>query len=84
METGQIITGTVFLVGMSASLIGLYIKMVTDAAIAREKHLYLQTQVNKLETRVNEIEDNAVMKIDKMQESLQKMEINITKLLNKQ
>ncbi len=83
METGQIVTGTIFFVGLASSLVGLYIKMVTDSAIAREKHLYLQTQVNKLETRINEIEDNAVLKIDRMQESLQKMEVNIAKLLNK-
>jgi len=83
MGAGQIIAGTFSFITLAGALIGLYVKMVTDAALAKQKHEYLQTEVNKLEHRVNEIEDNAVMKIDKIQESLHKMEINIGKLLNK-
>jgi hypothetical protein len=83
MGLGQIIIVILSLIGMMSALIGVYIKMVTDAAIANQKHIYLERQVVKLETRVNEIEDNAVIKIDKIQESLQKMEINISMLLNK-
>ena len=83
MDTGTIIAATGYTVGLVVTALGLFIKMTTDAALASQKHAYLQEQVNKLELRVNEIGDHAVLKIDKMQESLQKMEININKILNK-
>ena len=83
MDSGSIVTATIFTVGLAGTGIGLFVKMTTDAALAEQKHKYLQDQVNKLELRVNEIGDHAVEKMDKMQESLQKMEINIAKILNK-
>ena len=83
MGAGEVVTATIFTIGLVVALISLYIKMVTDAALSNQKQLYLKEQVDKLELRVNEIEDNAVMKIDKIQESIHKIEINIGKLLNK-
>lgn len=83
MGSAEVVTATIFTLGLVGAVIGLYIKMVTDAALATQKQIYLKEQVDKLELRVNEIEDNAVMKIDKIQESIHKIEINIGKILNK-
>ena len=83
MDTGVMITAIGYATTLTLAGVGLYIKMTTDAALSRQKHEYLQEQVNKLEARVNEIGDHAVEKIDKMQESLQEMKINIAKILNK-
>ena len=83
MDTGIMVTAIGYATTLTLAGIGLYIKMTTDAALAKQKHEYLKEQVDKLELRVNEIEHEAVTKLDEMQKSLQKMEINITILLNK-
>lgn len=83
MYATQIVAATIFIVGLTGSLIGLYIKMVTDAALAKQKHEYLQAEVKELKVEVNKMQHSIVEKMDKMQETIQQIQLNISKLLNK-
>ena len=83
MYATQIIAGTLSFVGLAGALIGLYIKMVTDAALAKQKHEYLQAEVKELKVEVNKMQHSIVEKMDKMQETIQQIQLNISKLLNK-
>ena len=77
MYATQIIAATVFIFGLTGSLIGLYIKMVTDAALAKQKHEYLQAEVKELKVEVNKMQHSIVEKMDKMQETIQQIQLNI-------
>ena len=83
MGTAEILSATGLVLGLVLALISLYVKMVTDAALSRQKHEYLQGEVIELKKEVSQIKHDIVEKMDKMQTSIHNVEMNISKLLNK-
>ena len=82
MDTGTIVTAVSYATGLTLGGIALFIKMTTDAALANQKHKFLEEKVDKLEIEVKEIKEQAFKKLDHMNESIHEIKIDISKILN--
>lgn len=68
-------------IGLIGAMITAYMRISEKLALANLKTDMAIRQNEKLETRVNELEDSIVKKMDKIQESVHSIEINISKLV---
>lgn len=60
--------------------IAIYVKHVKDTALLEQANKYTQNQVDKLEARVNDMENNLYEKLDLIITQMNEMNIAITKL----
>lgn len=80
MNSSQLIEATIGFLTMAGGLVGVYVTHEKKLALAKQENVHTQNQVNKLEKRVGELEDRIFQKLDKMNESIEEIKIQIAKL----
>lgn len=74
-----LITGTIAMLTMAGALIGVYVKANEKILLANQANRYTQKQVDKLEKRVDELENKIFDKLDIMQQSIEELKLIIAK-----
>ena len=72
-----LIGGTVGMITLTGGIIGVYVESSKKIALARQAVYFNEQRIEKLETRVKELETNIYQKLDKVMEHIQNIEILI-------
>ena len=72
-----LIGGTVGMVTLAGGIISVYVESSKKIALARQAVYFNEQRIEKLETRVKELETNIYQKLDKVMEHIQNIEILI-------
>ena len=83
METGPLITGTIGMLTLAGGLVGVVIKHAKEMALANQANENTQKQVDKLEVRVTDLENNLFKKLDHIQNDIQDIKVAIARGENK-
>ena len=75
------VAGTLGMLSLGGALIGVYVKANEKILLARQANMYTQKQVEKLERRVEQLEDKIFDKLDQMQKSIEDLKIEIAQKL---
>lgn len=81
MDYGPMVAGTLGMLSLGGALIGVYVKANEKILLARQANMYTQKQVEKLERRVEQLEDKIFDKLDQMQKSIEDLKIEIAQKL---
>ena len=81
MDYGPMVAGTLGMLSLGGALIGVYVKANEKILLARQANVYTQKQVEKLERRVEQLEDKIFDKLDQMQKSIEDLKIEIAQKL---
>ena len=75
-----IIGGTVGFCTLALSIITMFIKASNQIALARQENEFAIKRVEKLESRVDELEDKLFAKLETIQSSIEGIKVDIAKL----
>ena len=75
-----VISGTVGFATLAVSVIAMFIKASNQVALARQESEFAIKRVEKLENRVDELEDKLFAKLEKIQNAVEGIKIDIAKL----
>lgn len=81
MEFSPLIPGTVAMLTLAGALIGVYVRANEKILLANQANKYTQQQVERLERRVEQLEDKIFDKLDAMQKSIEELKIEIAQKL---
>ena len=81
MDYGPMVAGTLGMLSLTGALIGVYVKANEKILLARQANMYTQKQVEKLERRVEQLEDKIFDKLDQLQKSIEDLQIEIVQKL---
>ena len=74
-----LIPSSLAFLGMAGALIGVWIKANEKILLARQANSYTQKQVDKLELRITELENNLFKKLDAIQIDIQEIKIGMAR-----
>lgn len=74
------VEATLGMVSMAAGLVGVFVSAEKKIALSRQENKFTKDQLEKLELRVTELENNIYEKLDMIFEKIQLIEIKIAKL----
>jgi ubiquinone biosynthesis protein UbiJ len=80
MAFGELIGATVGMITMAISVVLIYVAHERKMAINKAEIDYLREDLGKLEKRVQDLEDKLLMKVDKIMEKLNNIDLKIAKL----
>ena len=69
-----LIGGTIGMLTLGGGLIGVYVESSKKIALARQAVIFNEAKIDKLEIRVQKLEDDINTKLDKVMEHVQKIE----------
>jgi len=78
--TQELIGGTIAMLGLAGSVIGIWIKANEKILLANQRNKYTQIQLDKLEIRVGELENNIYAKLDTILTEINNIKITVVKL----
>ena len=81
MDYGPMVAGILGMLTLAGSLVGVWVKANEKILLARQANVYTQKQVEKLERRVEQLEDKIFDKLDQMQKSIEDLKIEIAQKL---
>lgn len=77
------ILGTAGMLGLAGALIGVFVGHEKKMALSNQEIYTNQKQIDKLETRVTELENNLFKKLDNISKDIQEIKINIVRNENR-
>ena len=79
MNGVELILGTAGMLGLAGSLIGVFVSHEKKMALSNQAIDQNQKQIDKLETRVTDLENNLFKKLDNISKDIQEIKINIVR-----
>ena len=79
MDNFHMVMGTIAMLGMAGSLIGVYVNHEKKMALSNQAIDNNQKQVDKLELRVTELESNLFKKLDSISKDIQEIKIGMAR-----
>jgi hypothetical protein len=84
MDFGQLLAAIIGMLTLAGGIIGVYVEGSKKIALSRQANAYTQRQVDKLEQRLDEMENNIYNRLDLILDHLQKLEIKFAQRNNNQ
>ena len=76
---GELLAATGLFFSLAGGIIAIYVSGSKQLALSHQKNDYTQSQLEKLEVRVKDIEQNIALKIDKIDENIMEIKLILAK-----